>query len=68
MPEQLVTVILFDGFLSLEWEDSNVEPSDKKKQFERHLYDVYKNQAEKIPLKYGRRYQKRAALHLSQLK
>jgi len=52
MSEQLVTVILFDGFLSLEWEDSCVEACDKKTQFEHHLYKVYKSQTADIPLKW----------------
>ncbi|NLD92498.1 MAG: DEAD/DEAH box helicase [Fibrobacter sp.] len=52
MSEQLITVILFDGFLSLEWEDCSDVSSDKKTQFEHYLYKVYKNQTKEIPLKW----------------
>src|SRR5512133_2535358 len=52
MSQELATVVLFDGFLSLEWEENRSVANDEKTKFENHLFDIYKKQTTESPLKW----------------
>jgi hypothetical protein len=43
MPQHLVTTILFDGTLSLEWEESLLTESRDRARLEKLLLDAYKS-------------------------
>jgi superfamily II DNA or RNA helicase len=45
MPNHLVTSILFDATLALEWEESPLAPSQDRERFERLLLDTYQKRS-----------------------
>jgi non-specific serine/threonine protein kinase len=52
MPQHLVTTILFDGTLSLEWEESLLTESRDRARLEKLLLDAYKSRTIADPVKW----------------
>ncbi len=52
MPQHLVSTILFDGTLSLEWEECATAPHDKSITLENFLFKTYKEKTRGNPLRW----------------